>query len=255
VDSSISRLESVIGTPIASNAKRFADLLTGRVQTYLPRPVHYYFPGLPVREFFERELLPWIEKFETFGDSIRQELTLALGSHQNNFVPYVNEDETLPLDQWAALNRSTNWSSLHLIANGRSSPEMRALFPKTFEALSCLPQPDVPGRTPSAMFSALQPRTRIPPHHGVSNARLVLHLPLIVPDKCGFRVGSETRYWKVGEAWVFDDTIEHEAWNDSDELRVILIADIWNVFMNDVERQVYREIVTAVDRFNEEPQE
>ena len=100
------------------------------------------------------------------------------------------------------------------------------------------------------MFSALKPRTRIPPHVGVSNARLVLHLPLIVPENCGFRVGSETRSWKVGTAWVFDDTIEHEAWNDSDALRVILIADIWNVFMTDLDRQVYARVVEGIDRFH-----
>jgi len=100
------------------------------------------------------------------------------------------------------------------------------------------------------MFSALQPRTRIPPHTGVSNARLVVHLPLIVPPGCGFRVGAETRSWEVGRAWVFDDTIEHEAWNDSDDLRVILIADIWNMFMTEADRTAYVSVVEAVDRFH-----
>jgi aspartyl/asparaginyl beta-hydroxylase (cupin superfamily) len=84
----------------------------------------------------------------------------------------------------------------------------------------------------------------------VSNTRLVFHLPLIVPDHCGFRVGSETRPWVPGKAWVFDDTIEHEAWNDSDQLRVILIADIWNMFMTDEDRRAYSRLVEAVDGFH-----
>ena len=94
--------------------------------------------------------------------------------------------------------------------------------------MQALPQAVVPLRSPCAMYSALQPRTRIPPHTGVANFRLVVHLPLVLPPGCGFRVGSETRDWRIGEAWVFDDTIEHEAWNDSDEPRYIFICDIWN---------------------------
>jgi len=71
------------------------------------------------------------------------------------------------------------------------------------------------------MFSLLAPHTRIPSHYGDTNARLVGHLPLILPGNCRFRVGNEIREWRYGEAWLFDDTIEHEAWNDSDEVRVI----------------------------------
>jgi aspartyl/asparaginyl beta-hydroxylase (cupin superfamily) len=83
-------------------------------------------------------------------------------------------------------------------------------------------------RSPArAVFSLLAPHTRIPPHTGVANTRLVCHLPLIVPPDCGFRVGETTCEWRVGEAFVFDDTIEHEAWNESDELRVVLIIDLW----------------------------
>src|SRR5260370_583499 len=86
-----------------------------------------------------------------------------------------------------------------------------------------VPPADVPGQAPTAFFSMLQPLTRIPPHTGVTNTRLVCHVPLVIPSGCGFRVGSETRQWEPGKAWVFDDTIEHEAWNESDKPRYILI--------------------------------
>jgi len=126
--------------------------------------------------------------------------------------------------------------------------------PRTMAAMAELPQPHVASRSPAAMFSVLQPRTRIPPHHGVSNTRLVLHLPLILPDGCGFRVGDETRAWKLGEAWVFDDTIEHEAWNDSDETRTILICDVWSPRLSYEERAVIAELMAAMDAFSgEEP--
>ena len=111
-------------------------------------------------------------------------------------------------------------------------------------AVGAPPQPEQAGRTPTAMFSLLKPRTRIPPHVGVSNARLVTHLPLIVPPGCGFRVANETRQWVPGQAWVFDDTIEHEAWNDSDKLRVVLIFDIWHPHLTAAERAM----ITAMTR-------
>jgi hypothetical protein len=234
------------------SVERFVDFTAGRTKLFTPQPSAYYFPGLPSQEFFDRALFPWIEAFEGFTAAISEELQAAQRQRPELFTPYVDEPDTVPIDQWADLNRSLDWSAMHIIRNGALTPEAKTLFPTTLEALSLLPQPEVPGRTPSAMFSALRPHTKIPPHHGVSNARLVVHLPLIVPPGCGFRVGSETRAWGVGEAWVFDDTIQHEAWNDSDEMRVILIADIWNVFMTPDERKAYAAVVTALDQYNGE---
>jgi aspartyl/asparaginyl beta-hydroxylase (cupin superfamily) len=109
--------------------------------------------------------------------------------------------------------------------------------------LESAPQPDQPGRTPSAMFSLLKPKTAIPAHVGVSNVRVVTHLALIVPEACAFRVGNEMRQWVPGEAWVFDDTIEHEARNDSDKLRVVLIFDVWHPHLTPAERA----LITALN--------
>jgi aspartyl/asparaginyl beta-hydroxylase (cupin superfamily) len=124
---------------------------------------------------------------------------------------------------------------------GRPVEDNAARCPRTVAALKAAPQPAMPGRTPSAMFSLLKPHTRIPAHTGVTNARLVVHLPLVVPEGCGFRVGNDTRQWVPGKAWVFDDTIEHEAWNDSDLLRTVLIFDIWHPDLTPAER----ELITA----------
>jgi aspartyl/asparaginyl beta-hydroxylase (cupin superfamily) len=95
------------------------------------------------------------------------------------------------------------------------------------------------------MFSLLAPNTRIPPHVGVTNTRLVCHLPLIVPEGCWFRVGAETRFWKRGEALVFDDTIEHEAMNPSDELRVVFIFDVWHPDLSEVERAAVSALLSS----------
>ena len=130
----------------------------------------------------------------------------------------------------------------------RRTSENRARCPRTTELLERMPLLRLAGRGPNAMFSLLQPGTRIPPHTGVTNIRSTVHLPLIVPPGCGFRVGAETREWKPGTAWVFDDTIEHEAWNDSDKLRLILIFDIWNPLLSADEQRYYADVLAAYDR-------
>ena len=244
-----------VDAELSQSARRFIEHAAGRCRVFTSQPTDFHVPGLPSQEFYDRALFPWLEAFEQRTAAIARELQAALRDRQELFVPYVDADESLPLDQWKTLNRSDRWSALHVIQHGQVRPYAADLFPATLEALAALPQPDVAGRTPNAMFSSLQPKTRIPPHHGVSNGRLVVHLPLIVPPGCGFRVGGETRAWEVGRAWVFDDTIEHEAWNDGDAVRVILIADIWNVFMSEAERRVYRAVRAGVDQYNAGPEQ
>jgi aspartyl/asparaginyl beta-hydroxylase (cupin superfamily) len=153
----------------------------------------------------------------------------------------------LPLDQWRPLNRNPDWTAIHLWRNGeRVEPNARHC-PETLAMLKRMPQPQIDGAGPNAMFSLLAPRTSIPPHVGVNNARLVCHLPLIVPEGCWFRVGAETRYWEPGEAFVFDDTIEHEARNPSDQLRVVFIFDIWHPDLSEIEREAIKALIQAAE--------
>jgi len=120
-------------------------------------------------------------------------------------------------------------------------------------ALAHAPVVDVPKRGPTSFFSRLEPKTRIPAHTGSTNTRLTVHIPLIIPPNCGFRVGSEVREWHPGTALVFDDTIDHEAWNDSDEQRVVLIFDVWNPLLTQAERDLMRVVTTGIADFFDEP--
>jgi aspartyl/asparaginyl beta-hydroxylase (cupin superfamily) len=158
--------------------------------------------------------------------------------------------DTGPIDQWAELNRSRAWSAFHLLRHGERLEEACARCPDTMAALARVPQPQALNRSPSAMFSILEARTRIPAHTGVSNTRLVAHLALSVPPGCGFRVGAETRVWREGCAWVFDDTIEHEAWNDSDTPRAVLIFDVRHPLIPDEEHAAIAAIMAAMDAFS-----
>jgi aspartate beta-hydroxylase len=75
---------------------------------------------------------------------------------------------------------------------------------------------------------------------------------LIVPDDCAIRVGGEEHAWKEGQCVTFDDTFEHEAWNRSDQTRVVLIMDGWNPHLSGVECEAITRLVEAIGDFNRE---
>ena len=236
--------------PDARRVDAFVDLMAGRRKNYRQEPVGYFYPGLPAIEFWDREEFPWLAELEAATGDIREELRGVMATPTDEFTPYVDYPDNTPLDQWEALNRSRRWGAFHLREYGKPVAANIARCPKTYAVLQRLPQPEVPNRSPAAMFSVLEPRTHIPPHTGVSNTRLVVHLPLIVPEGCRFRVGNETRTYTDGQAWVFDDTIEHEAWNDSDETRIILLFDVWNPRLSLWEREMIAELSGAMDEFS-----
>ncbi|MEG3089161.1 aspartyl/asparaginyl beta-hydroxylase domain-containing protein [Sphingomonas sp. PB4P5] len=227
-------------TRLASNALH-------RTRVYHCEPTHYHYPGLVEREFHDRSAFPWLAALEAQTAAIRDEYVALQRQRGARAEPYVQYDPGLPVRQWAALNHSLDWTAFHLLQNGAPVGSNAASCPQTIAALGPIGQPSIAGRSPNAMFSLLKPHTRIPPHTGVANTRLVCHLPLIVPDGCWFRVGAETRQWRVGEAFVFDDTIEHEAANDSDAPRVVLIFDLWHPGLAPAERRAVARLMEADD--------
>lgn len=226
------------------------DILSGTKKAYVQEPLFLTFPKLPPLTFYPRQHFPWMEALEAQTDVIRDELVAQLKVYWNKFHPYMQIPAGAPLNQWAALNKSPDWSSLHLWRDGRKIAENCALFPNTTVILDTLPMANQPGYAPTAMFSVLQPHTTIPPHTGSSNTRLIAHLPLIIPEGCRFRVGNDTRPWVMGESFVFDDTIEHEAWNDSDQLRAVLIFDVWNPLLTQAERDLVSVMTAALNDYD-----
>ncbi|HTS22620.1 MAG TPA: aspartyl/asparaginyl beta-hydroxylase domain-containing protein [Casimicrobiaceae bacterium] len=231
--------------------KRFRDsldIMVGRKRRYDSQSVVYHYPQLAPIEFFDRAEFPWLEELEAATDGVRDEFLGALDAEEG-FTPYISYPDDVPQNQFAELNNSPRWSAFHLYKLGQRIEDNAAKCPRTMAVISRVPQPDLPGRTPSAMFSLLKPKTRIPPHTGVTNVRLVTHLALIVPEGCRFRVGNDTREWVPGKAWVFDDTIEHEAVNDSDKLRVVLIFDVWHPHLTPPERTMITALMAGVKAF------
>lgn len=225
-----------------SRAKAFAEQRAGRRQIFQQRPTDGHFPYLPAIEFFPREQFPWFAELEAHTALIRSELLGLWAEENENFRPYVTYEAGVPVGDWSELNWSPRWSAFFLWENGARNEGNCARCPGTAAVIEKLPLLDIPAKSPTVMYSILQPHTRIPAHTGSSNIRTTVHLPLIVPPRCGFRVGAETREWVEGLCWAFDDTIEHEAWNDSDQVRAILIVDGWNPYLTEAERAVARKI-------------
>ncbi len=228
-----------------SSLERLVSNASRRTRPFHQEPTNFHYPGLPEIEFHDRAQFPGIKDLEAATDAIRGEYEALMRSERGELVPYTQYPDHVPLAQWKELNNNRDWTAIHLLQNGRPVDANARHCPLTLKLLSDLPQPHIPGAAPNAMFSLLAPRTRIPPHTGVANVRLVAHLPLIVPPGCGFRVGATTREWEVGKVMVFDDTIEHEAWNDSDQLRVVLIFDLWPPALDDAERDGVAKVIGA----------
>jgi len=227
--------------------RHFVDASLGRRRLYHHQPLVLHYPYLPAEQYFARSHFPWLARLEAATPVIRAELQALLAAGDAGFAPYVAYPPGSPVNQWAELNHSDAWSARFLVQHGIPDAAVRARCPQTAAVLDSLPLFDLPGRGPVAFFSLLKPRTHIPPHTGATNIRTIIHLPLIVPEDCSFRVGNETRAWVEGEAFAFDDTIEHEAWNRSDALRAVLIIDTWNPHLADPERRLLCDYVAALE--------
>lgn len=257
--------EDTIKAPLASarsavppsELRRFdacVDAALGKRRIFANECHGLHYPFLPADEYFERRHFPWMAAIEAQTDAIRAELRSLLAEGAPGLAPYVQQDAGTPENKWSDLDRSSRWSAWFLWKHGVRDDAACARCPVTARAMELVPRSDVPGRSPTVFFSLLEPHTRIPPHTGVTNTRAIVHLPLIVPPNCGFRVGGETREWRVGEAFAFDDTIEHEAWNDSDALRAVLIFDVWNPHLSEEEHALLRTFFAASDASGHNPQ-
>ena len=235
---------------MGSAARRFSacvDHSLGRRAIYQNHCAGVHFPFLPADEFFDRDLFPWLSGVEARTDAIRAEALAIMANGGAAIRPYVQMDKGTPDNKWTALDGSLDWSACFLWEYGVRNDAVCDLCPETAAALQLAPQNSIVGKAPSAFFSILKPGAHIPPHTGVTNTRAIIHLPLVVPEGCRFRVGGETREWREGEAFAFDDTIEHEAWNTSERPRIVLIFDVWNPHLTPDEQALLAEFYAITD--------
>lgn len=226
----------------------FVDRALGKRAIYRNECAGLYYPFLPADEFFDLRHFPWLDELEAHTDVIRTELQGILDNPGEEIRPYVRMDEGTPENKWSKLDRSLDWGACFFWEHGEPNLPVHERCPQTAALLRRLPLLRIPQRGPAAFFSILRPHSHIPPHTGVTNTRAIIHLPLIVPPDCGFRVGGEVRQWAEGKAFAFDDTIDHEAWNRSDQLRAVLIIDAWNPHLSEREQAAISSYIQRSDQ-------
>jgi aspartate beta-hydroxylase len=205
------------------------------------QPTMLYFPDLPPSAYLERRLFPWIERLEAETGAIRAELMQLLPSSAGRERVFLKEE--VERANLRGIGAEPSWNGYYFYRHGQRREDNCAACPATATALDALPLARVPGHGPEVLYSVFTTGTHLLPHRGVTNTRLVGHLPLIVPPDCALKVGGELHVWQEGRVVVFDDTYEHEAWNRSDRIRVVMIFDVWNPHLTPVEQAAVAELL------------
>ena len=175
-----------------------------------------FFPTANVT-FFEPDSYPWVAPVEAEWQAIRKELDALLVRRDE--IPNFQDLS----EKQKVLTEGEQWKTFFLYGYGLEAEENCKRCPETVRILKRIPN------MKSAMFSILAPKKHIPPHRGMWKGMLRYHLGLIIPGpegSCRIRVGKEIRTWEEGKSLVFDDSHEHEVWNDSDSYRVVLFVDV-----------------------------
>lgn len=226
---------------------RFEEALaiaSGKQPIYLQQPTSFYFPGLPQQAWYPRGMFAWIAGLEDAVPAMRAEIEQVLAD-ERGLEPYVRPEADRASRGHSLLN-DARWSAFHLFQAGERVEENARRCPLIMRLLELLPIPCIARRSPMALISILRPGTHIPAHHGMINTRLICHIPLVVPPGCRLRVGGETRDVVEGEAMIFDDSIEHEAWNDGDAVRAVLLFEIWRPEIAEDEKVALTAMFEAV---------
>ncbi|PWG02396.1 aspartyl/asparaginyl beta-hydroxylase domain-containing protein [Sphingosinicella humi] len=243
------------GIDLSQSYGRFAesiDILTGAKAPQLQQPTSFYYPRLPQIAFYEAEDFPWLDDMLAALPDMRAEAEAVLAGH-GGVAPYVQRAKDRPETTHKLLD-DPSWSAFHLWRDGEPIAENAARCPATMKALEAAPMPRINERWPIALFSILRPGTHIEPHCGMVNTRLICHIPLIVPEGCRLRVGNETRVVEEGKPLLFDDSIEHEAWNDGDAIRAILLFEVWRPELTEEERHALTVMFEAISDYSRPPE-
>ncbi|MBA2080168.1 aspartyl/asparaginyl beta-hydroxylase domain-containing protein [Rhodanobacter sp. PCA2] len=215
------------------------------------QPKFLYFPGIPSRTYYPRQRFPEFEALEAATAAIRDELCAVL-DRPEGLEAFLRADTQEQLDSMlhgAGAQRAA-WDAYFFYRHGQRYDAHCEACPRTTAMIERMPLSRIRDHGPETLFSVLRPGTHILPHRGVTNTRLVTHLPLIVPADCALNVGGEIHEWQEGRCVTFDDTFEHEAWNRSDSTRVVLIMDCWNPDLTEAEREAVAVLVAGIGDFN-----
>ena len=215
------------------------------------KPNFFWMPGLPARPFYDREQFAWYAALESATAAIREELCAILDS-QRQLTPFLLFDARQKENDYLGGDpQSRAWDAFFFYRHGQCFDDALTACPNTANALSNVPLTGIAAHAPEVLFSVLAPQTHIKSHHGVTNTRVVTHLPLVIPDgDCKLQVGGMEHAWQEGRCITFDDTFLHEAWNRTDQRRVVLILDTWNPDLATEECSAIKDLIESLGDFN-----
>ncbi|MBK8284293.1 MAG: aspartyl/asparaginyl beta-hydroxylase domain-containing protein [Ahniella sp.] len=213
------------------------------------RPRFLYFPGLREQRYYPRDEFSWVQGLEAQTDAIAMEAEhqWRLGQGLQPFLEFARPEEA---SAYLGTAQGAAWNALFFYRGGARFKPNHDACPITSGALAAADLVHIGGHAPEVCFSVLAPGTHILPHTGVTNIRLVVHLPLRIPEQCALNVSGQEHVWRRGEVLVFDDTFEHEAWNRSADTRIILLMDTWHPDLTPEERLSITEIIEGIGAFH-----
>lgn len=216
----------------------------------LQRPWLLYLPELDPVPWFEASRLPWTDDLMARFACIRAEVLAALKALEHTAQPYIAADSPVP-DGLAELHGSSRWSSIQLFRAGRAAQRNTLhRFPETIAALESVDCVRLNGNPMEVTVSILAPDTQIPPHYGLANTRLTVHVPIMVPHGCTLTVAGDRRLSQEGQIMAFDDGFLHQADNPSDQVRVHLLFEAWRPDLDDGEKLAITRSMEDRERWN-----
>lgn len=214
------------------------------------RPKFLYVPGLPDTPYHDPFLQPWAQQLQDAYSAIREEALTLLTGH-DRFEPFLAfGPNTKVSDYVGGHGEKPSWDAFFFYRHGQRYDTNHTRCPQTSSVLEEIDLCRVKSQAPEVCFSLLAPGSHIKPHYGVTNSRLVMHLPLKVPADCALNiVDAGEHHWQEGRLMMFDDTFQHEAWNRSSETRLILLMDCWNPHLTPEERLAITRLVECISDF------
>ncbi|MFT7472656.1 MAG: aspartate beta-hydroxylase [Kiritimatiellia bacterium] len=192
------------------------------------RPHLFYVPDLEASPVFDSSLYPWCHAIEAAFEEIREEYYQLAMNPGIVGEPYIDANASALGESWKPLIGSKNWTSHQLYKNDHADRILIEQLPTTCALLEQVPLLKTHGQPREVLFSVLLGKQQIPPHYGLANTDMTVHLPLIASSKAGMNVAGQEYLWQEGKAFLFDDSFLHESWNNSSEPRVNLLFGAWH---------------------------
>jgi aspartate beta-hydroxylase len=218
------------------------------------RPKFFYFPDLPPGPYHDPMVVPWARTLQGAWAEIRDE-ALELLRLDRDFESFLGLAPGVKAPAYVGGEaENPSWDAFFFYRHGQRYDDNHRKCPTTSALLESAELCHVGNQAPEVCFSLIRPQSTIMAHYGVTNTRLVFHLPLVVPEDCALNVIDAGEHaWKPGEPMLFDDTFQHEAWNRSRQPRLILLMDCWNPHLTQPEQRAVKLLVEEIDRLENTP--